>query len=126
MLLSIAALATPLGTQVELVNAEADAATLIRHYSLESGEAFAASKFHVDRDGVQWVAPTATSAEIADHFDLCGRLSRIFNASIRLAVMVARIALFGVSGPPGWIMAAISFTALMADVVPLATDADRA
>ncbi|MEM7445241.1 MAG: hypothetical protein AAF414_18110 [Pseudomonadota bacterium] len=83
----------------------------------EDGEAYAVTRFQVDRDGKQWFAGGATRSEIAGHSALCTRLSRTFTATVRLAILFAKIAITGVSGPPGWIVGSLSFAGIVSDLV---------
>lgn len=110
----------------EAVLALGDAIAPIRHFLFgvpivstgADGVAYAATKVRIDRDVEQWVAATAMPAEVEDHAALYQRLSTRFAGAIRLAILFAKLAIVGVTGPVGWAMAALSFARIVSDMVP--------
>ena len=110
----------------EAVLALSNAIAPIRHFlfgvpivsSDQDGVPYAATKVRIDRDVEQWVAATADGTAIAQHADLYQRLSRTFAGTIRLAILFAKLAIVGITGPVGWAMAALSFARVVSDMVP--------
>jgi len=110
----------------EAVLALAGAIAPIRHFLFGvpivskrvNGETYAATKVRIDRDVEQWVAASAERSEIEDHAALYRTLSTRFAGTIRLAILFAKLAIVGITGPVGWAMASLSFARIVSDMVP--------